>query len=426
VHITDVAHFIDEGSCLDQEAYQRATSVYFPDAVYPMFPPLLSNGILSLNPREERLTLTVEMAFDSDGNKQSDLFYESVICSDERMTYTAVHEILEGKSDTLLTRYAECVPYFKEMKTLALLLRKKRLARGSLDFDLPAPDIVTDITGEVVDILKEGRTLAHQIIEEFMLAANEAVAEKMAPFPFVYRVHAAPDPERIFEFNELLRSFGLSLPTKERLSPKTLSAVLEQARDRPEEKLIHETLLRSMKKACYSETNRGHFGLASPIYTHFTSPVRRYPDLVVHRLLKRNLASKNKTEEQTPLEARLPEITRHCSARERVAIEAEREVIKRKTIRFMEGKIGETYTGRISGVTSFGFFVLLDSFFVEGLVHLKTLGNDNYVYDERHHRHTGRRTGQVFQLGDLVRIRVSSASLYDLELRFGLESQAPA
>ncbi len=442
VHITDVSHFIREGSSLDREAYLRATSVYFPDAVYPMFPPKLSNGILSLNPKKDRLTLTAEMEFDAEGNQIDYKLYESVIESNERMTYTAVREILEDKTEALMERYASLIASFKTMKELALLLRKKRLMRGSLDFDLPEPEIILSLTGEIMDVLKGERNIAHQMIEEFMLAANETVARHMQrrSLPFLYRVHDPPDPKKIAEFNELIAVFGLALP-KTKMVPKHLSDVLEQVRGRSEEKLFNETLLRSMKQACYSEKNKGHFGLASETYTHFTSPVRRYPDLMVHRLLKEallldvslaRLLPHSRVSDRSPRSdcwgkwaEQLPEIARHTSERGRVADEVEREVVKRKKVRFMEGKVGKTYRGWISGVTSFGFFVELKAFFVEGLVHIKTLGDDYYLYDERHHRFVGRETKRIFQLGDPIEIRVERASLEHLELHFSPTEKFP-
>ena len=428
VHITDVSHYIQRDSELDREAYARATSVYFPDAVYPMFPPKLSNGILSLNPKQDRLTLTAEMAFDADGNSVGDKRYESVIHSDERMTYTAVAEILNKKTEGLLKKYAPLIDSFETMKTLAMLLRKKRLSRGSLDFDLPEPQIVISLTGEVTDILKTERNIAHQIIEEFMLAANETVASHLTRLnvPSLYRVHDAPDDKKIESFGALVAAFGFPMPKAKKLHPKLLGEILAQFRGRPEEKLINESLLRSMKQARYSEINTGHFGLASDEYTHFTSPVRRYPDMIVHRILKQTFRAALKDNEKqgnVPCESwgqALPEIARHTSERERVADEAERDVIKRKKIRFMEDKVGKTYSGLISGVTSFGFFVELTPFFVEGLVHLKTMEDDYYLYDEIHHKLVGQRLKRVFQLGEPVDVLVDQANLDILEIRLSL------
>ncbi len=415
-----MSHFIREGTALDREAYQRATSVYFPDAVYPMLPSKLSNGVLSLNPRVDRLTLTAEMVFDAEGNQIDYKLYESVIQSNERMTYTAVRDILEAPTETLMERYASLIISFKTMRELALLLRKKRLTRGSLDLDLPEPDIVLDITGEIKNILKSERNIAHKMIEEFMLIANETVARHITALelPFLYRVHDSPDPDKIIELNELVTAFGLKFP-KTKITSKHLADILEQVRGRPEEKLLNETILRSMKQACYSEKNKGHFGLASETYTHFTSPVRRYPDLIVHRILKEVLAGVT-TASPCKWSERLPEIARHTSSLGRMADEIEREVVKRKKIRFMEGKVGKTYQGWISGVTSFGFFVELKAFFVEGLVHIKSLRDDYYLHDERHHCFVGQRTKRRFQLGDLVEIVVARASLENLEMTFSL------
>lgn len=434
VHITDVSHYIQHGTELDRASYARATSVYFPDAVYPMFPPKLSNGILSLNPKVDRLTLTAEMAFDAEGNSVGYKLYESVIHSDERMTYTIVAEILNKKTESLLKgcdpceKYAPLVASFETMKTLANLLRKKRLSRGSLDFDLPEPQIVIALTGEVTDILKTERNIAHQIIEEFMLKANETVASHLTRLniPSLYRVHDAPDDKKIESFCALVAAFGFPMqktktPAKDGpLLPKALGKILEKFRGRPEEKLINESLLRSMKQARYSEINTGHFGLASDEYTHFTSPVRRYPDMIVHRILKQTFRAPLTNHEKKQWEQALPEIARHTSEKERNSVDAERDVIKRKKIRFMEDKVGRTYSGLISGVTSFGFFVELTPFFVEGLVHIKTMEDDYYLYDEIHHKLVGQRLKRVFQLGDPVDVLVDQANLDILEIRLSL------
>jgi len=426
VHITDVSHYIQEGTYLDREAYQRATSVYFPDAVYPMLPAKLSNGILSLNPHEDRLTLTAEMTFNTDGVFVETNLYESVIHSDARMTYTTVAEILNKKTPDLLEKYAPLVASFETVKTLALLLRKKRLSRGSLDFDLPEPQIVISPNGTITNIIKTERNIAHQIIEEFMLAANETVAGHLSRrnIPALYRVHDAPDEKKIESFSALVAGLGFPIPKAKKLSPKILEEILERFRGKPEEKLINESLLRSMKQARYSEINTGHFGLASDEYTHFTSPVRRYPDLIVHRILKQTFHHSLKDVEKTRWSAVLPEIALHTSEQERVSDEAEREVVKRKKIRFMEDKVGKTYSGSISGVTSFGFFVELTPFFVEGLVHIKTLQDDYYLYDEIHHKLVGQRLKRVFRLGDPVDVLVDQANLEILEIRLSLVKKA--
>jgi len=305
-------------------------------------------------------------------------------------------------------------------------LRKKRLSRGSLDFDLPEPQIVISLTGEVTDILKTERNIAHQIIEEFMLKANETVASHLTRLkvPSLYRVHDAPDDKKIESFGALVAAFGFPMQKKKEMHPKLLGEILEKFRGKPEEKLINESLLRSMKQARYSEINTGHFGLASDEYTHFTSPVRRYPDMIVHRILKQSFPNHLPDSEKQLWADALPEIAQHTSERERVSVDAEREVIKRKKIRFMEDKVGKTYSGLISGVTSFGFFVELTPFFVEGLVHIKTLEGDYYLYDEIHHKLVGQRLKRVFQLGDPVDVLVDQANLEILEIRLSLVEKA--
>lgn len=422
VHIADVGHYVSKGSPLDREAYLRATSVYFPDAVLPMFPEKLSNGICSLNPDEDRLTMTAEMEFDDEGHRLKYDLYESVIRSDERMTYTAVRQILVDKEPSVIERYKALLPQFGWMLELAMTLRRNRLNRGSLDFDLPEPAIILSLTGETIDILREERNVAHQIIEEFMLSANETVAHHMTALelPFLYRIHDPPSPARILEFYELLKGFGLVFLKTEKLHAKALSEILDRVKGRPEERLINQILLRSMKQAKYSAENHGHFGLASEEYTHFTSPIRRYPDLVVHRLLKNTLNRTMTRKEQDAWSALLPEIAKHTSEQERVAMEAERDVIQRKKVNFMIDKVGEKYEGFISGVAAYGFFVELKSFFVEGLVHVSTLHDDYYIYEERQHALIGEHHKKTFRLGDPVEVRVERVDLVNWQIDFGL------
>lgn len=422
VHIADVSHYVPVGSALDREAYQRATSVYFPDAVLPMFPEKLSNGICSLNPKEDRLTMTAEMIFDADGRRVDYKLYDSVIQSDERMTYTAVRQILVDRDEKVRARYAGLIPQFEMMERLAMQLRKNRLARGSLDFDLPEPEIILDLTGETIDIIRSERNVAHQIIEEFMLAANETVAEHMTALevPFLYRIHDPPTPTRIFEFNELLKTFGLVLRDLEKIRPKSLSNILEVVKGRPEERLIHQILLRSLKQAKYSADNHGHFGLASEEYTHFTSPIRRYPDLVVHRLLRKVLHKHLSPDEQEEWARRLPEIGKHTSERERLSMEAEREVIQRKKVKFMSDKVGEIYNGFISGVAAYGLFVELDTYFVEGLIHVSNLHDDYYIFDEKQHALIGEHHRRTFRLGDPIQVRVDRVDLENWQIDFRL------
>ncbi|MBI3803758.1 MAG: ribonuclease R [Nitrospirae bacterium] len=422
VHIADVSHYVPEGSALDREAYERGTSVYFPDAVLPMFPEKLSNGICSLNPKEDRLTMTAEMVFDEAGRRIDYKLYDSVIRSDERMTYTAVRQILTDRDETVRKRYAGLLPQFEMMERLAMQLRKNRLARGSLDFDLPEPEIILDLTGETIDIIRSERNVAHQLIEEFMLAANETVAGHMTRLevPFLYRIHDPPTPTRIFEFNELLKTFGLVLHDLEKPRPRSLSDILDVVKGRPEERLIHQILLRSLKQAKYSAENHGHFGLASEEYTHFTSPIRRYPDLIVHRLLKKVIHHRMSQEEQEAWAERLPEIGKQTSERERQAMEAEREVIQRKKVKFMSDKVGETYDGFISGVAAYGLFIELGTYFVEGLIHVSNLHDDYYIYDERQHALIGEHHRRTFRLGDPIQVRVERVDLENWQIDFGL------
>ncbi|MEO2054015.1 MAG: ribonuclease R [Nitrospira sp.] len=422
VHIADVAHYIPQETALDREAYQRGTSVYFPDTVVPMFPEKISNGICSLKPKEDRLTLTAEMEFDAAGNQVGERLYESVIRSDERMTYTAVARICEDRDRETRLRYAALLPQFDGMLSLAMQLRKNRLSRGSLDFDLPEPEIILNLTGETIDIIREERNVAHQIIEAFMLAANETVAGYLTDrnIPLLYRIHETPDPDRISDFNELIKVFGYTPRKLERIQPKELSEILEEVKGKPEERLIHQVLLRTMKQARYSAENKGHFGLASEVYAHFTSPIRRYPDLVVHRLLKRVMKAPMQAVEKEAWNVRLVEIAQHTSRRERIAVEAERDVIQRKKVKFMADKVGEFYPGFISGVAPYGFFVELEDFFVEGLVHVSALHDDYYHYDEGRHCFIGAKRRRQFRLGDPVRICVEKVDLENLQIDFSV------
>ncbi len=422
VHIADVAHYIPQETALDREAYQRGTSVYFPDTVVPMFPEKLSNGICSLKPDEDRLTLTAEMEFDSAGKQVGERLYESVIRSNERMTYTAVARICADDDGETRLRYAALLPQFDGMLALAMQLRKNRLSRGSLDFDLPEPEIILNLTGETINIIREERNVAHQIIEAFMLAANETVAGYLTDrdIPILYRIHETPDPDRISDFNDLIKVFGYTPRKRERLQPKDLSEILEEVKGKPEERLIHQVLLRTMKQARYSAENRGHFGLASEVYAHFTSPIRRYPDLVVHRILKRVLKASIKVAEKETWNARLVEIALQTSRRERIAVDAERDVIQRKKVKFMADKVGEIYPGFISGIAPYGFFVELEGFFVEGLVHVSALHDDYYHYDESRHTFIGAKRRRQFRLGDPVRICVEKVDLENLQIDFSV------
>ncbi len=411
VSIADVSHYVKEGSHLDAEAYERGTSVYFPDRCIPMLPEALSNGICSLNPKVDRLTFTAEMEFDGRGHVVNKRFYESAIKSAERMTYTKVKKLIEGEDAELARQYAHILEDIRVMAELAEKLTILRVEAGSIDFDLPEPQIIIDIEGKVEDIVRSERNVAHRLIEEFMLAANKAVAGEFESrgLPFLYRVHDEPDPESIADFTEFIHGFGLHYRPEG--GPKSFQKVLKMVEGKPEEKLINHVLLRSMKQAVYSEENIGHFGLAFDTYTHFTSPIRRYPDLVVHRLLKLLVHGRYKKEEKERMEAELPAIASHTSARERKAMEAEREIVDLKKAQFMKDKVGETFDGFISGVTSFGLFVEMKEYFVEGLVHISNIPDDYYTFDEKRHSLIGGNTKRVFRLGDGARVTITRVDL---------------
>ena len=426
VHIADVGHYVKEGLILDQEAYQRATSVYLPDRAIPMLPTALSNGICSLNPKVDRLTVTCEMDISTSGEILEYDIYESIINSNERMTYTAVRQILVDKDPVQRTRYAALLKEFELMEELMKLLQQKRAKRGSIDFDLPEPEIVLDLQGRMTDVIRAERNMAHQIIEEFMLAANETVAghieDKEAPF--IYRVHEEPAEEKLTDLIDFLATLGISLPAVKKLRPLHLQKALAKAKGTPEETLINTVLLRTMKQARYSEENAGHFGLAAETYTHFTSPIRRYPDLIVHRILKADMKEKLKDEAYlTRLEEYLPDAAKHCSHRERIAMEAERDVVAMLKIEFMKDKLGEVYEGIITGVLQFGFFVQLREYFVEGLVHVSTLADDYYHYIEKLHCLRGERRKRTYRIGDRIKVRVDRVDPARKRMDFSLAEE---
>lgn len=432
VHIADVGHYVPWDSPLDQEARRRGTSVYFPDQVVPMFPERLSNGICSLNPKVDRLTVTAEMVFDADGQRIEYEIYESVIRSHERMTYTAVKEILEDRNPETRRTYHELLDDFEAMEELCRRLMAVRAGDGSIDFDLPEPQIILDLQGRTTDIIREERNIAHRVIEEFMLAANRTVAEHLTGIkaPMIYRIHETPDPEKIQDFIQFIGSFGLGFGSSKtgskpgKVRPKAFQSVLEQAKGRPEERLVNHVLLRSMKQAKYSTENVGHFGLAFDYYTHFTSPIRRYPDLVVHRLLKewmRNREFQDSRRER--LERLLPQIALSSSERERAAMEAEREVVDLKKLRFLADKEGMELFGFITGVTAFGFFVELEEMYVEGLVHISSIPDDYYFYEEKQHRLIGRHHKRIFRLADRVEVRVEKVDLIRRRADFRLAGE---
>jgi ribonuclease R len=418
VSISDVSHYAGEETALDNEAYLRGTSVYFPDRAIPMFPPELSNEICCLRPRLDRLTLTAELRYDGEGERREVRFYPSVIRSNERLTYTWVRKILVDREMELREKFSPLLPSLDLMADLCRKLRRKRIERGAMDFDLPEPEVILNLQGEAEDIVRAERSLAHQIIEEFMIAANEAVARFMEEkgVPFIYRIHEPPKQEAMDEFRRFISHFGYKISKEPGHSPKEIQKVLSGVKGRPEERVVNEILLRSMKWAKYSAKNLGHFGLASDGYTHFTSPIRRYPDLMVHRFLKKVLSG----EAMRIQEEVLANKAAHLSNRERVAMEAEREILDRYRVRFMKDKIGEEFEGVISGVTAFGFFVELKDIFVEGLVRVTSLHDDYYQYHEKKYCLVGERTRKTFGIGDEVRVRVDRVDVERRHIDFGM------
>jgi ribonuclease R len=417
VSIADVSNYVTPGSALDRDAYLRGTSVYFPDRCIPMLPERLSNGICSLNPQVDRLTMTAEMLFDKSGAMLESSFYPSVIRSTARLTYTLVRQIIVDSDPEITDKHRPLAPMLLEMKELALILMAMRRGRGSIDFDLPEPEIIIGLTGQTEGIIRAERNLAHQLIEQFMLAANEAVAAGITDrgIPFLYRIHENPDPAKLINFQEFVYGFGYEFPLKdERVDPADLQRLLDQAEGKPEERMVNYALLRCMKQARYAAENLGHFGLASPCYCHFTSPIRRYPDLVVHRILKAALAldlqkgGKRAARELALATLRLGEVAEHTSKRERVAMEAERDIVELKKVQYMQKHLGEEFAGCISGVTAFGLFVELDELFVEGLIHISTLDDDLYTHLEKQHSLVGRRQKRVFRIGDRLRVTIAA------------------
>ena len=425
VSISDVSHYVKERSPLDEEAFLRGTSVYFPDRAIPMFPPELSNELCCLQPKLDRLTLTVELRYDRDGEKRETRFYPSVICSNERLTYTIVKRILVNEDAELRDKFRSLLPSLEWMTDLSQRLRQRRIERGTLDFDLPEPEVILNLQGETKEIIRAERNLAHQIIEEFMIAANEAVAHFLeeSGSPSIYRIHEPPGREAIDEFRRFVSHLGYKIRKESDHSPKELQKVLLEVKGRPEEKVVNNILLRSMKWAKYSAKNLGHFGLASDAYTHFTSPIRRYPDLMIHRILKRILSKRDGRISEvvdSTLREELAKKADHLSRRERVAMEAEREILDRYRIRFMRDKVGDVFEGVISGVTAFGFFVEMKDIFVEGLVRVTSLHDDYYQYHENRYCLIGERTHKTFRIGDEVKVRVDRVDVERRHIDFGL------
>ena len=410
VHIADVSNYVQEHSALDTEALKRGTSVYLVDRVIPMLPHALSNGICSLNQGEERLALSCIMTVNPKGEIIDHTITESVICVNRRMTYTNVKKILADHDPEVMAEYEPLVPMFEKMAELAAILRKKRMKRGSIDFDFPETKVILDKNGNPVDIRPYDRNVATKLIEDFMLAANETVAAEYywRELPFVYRTHEQPDSEKIQKLSTFINNFGYSLHIRsDEVHPKELQKLLEKIDGTSEEPLISRLTLRSMKQARYTVENTGHFGLAADCYCHFTSPIRRYPDLQIHRIIKDSLRGRLGEKRIGHYTQILPEVAKHASEMERRADEAERETIKLKKVQYMENHIGETFAGVISGVAEYGFFVELENT-VEGLVRVTSLTDDFYQYYEETYELVGEATNRRFKLGQQVRVTVDN------------------
>jgi ribonuclease R len=425
VSIADVSHYVKRGSLVDQEAYLRGTSVYFPSRVLPMLPERLSNDLCSLVPAKDRYTFTAVMEFDHTGKCFGKAFMKSIIRSRHRLTYTLVKQMLIDQDAAVRREYADIVDSIDLMGELALLLEKRRMKRGSIGFEIPEAEVLMGDDNTITDIVRAERNQAHKLIEEFMLAANEAVAETLADADWgtLYRIHEKPDPIKVADFGRFAQSLGLSLPRLSS-SPEWFGKVLAATAGTPLEYIISNLLLRTMQQARYSPDNVGHFGLAAQFYTHFTSPIRRYPDLMVHRALADFLKSAGKGGSRNKGgQITLPEAGQFLSKRERIAVDAEREVLDRFKVHFMADKTGEVYEGIIAGVSSFGLFIELLGIFANGGVALTSLVDDYYELEESRHRYVGRRTGKIYQLGDLVRVRLESVEKRRRRLNFVIETR---
>ncbi|OFV90630.1 MAG: ribonuclease R [Acidobacteria bacterium RIFCSPLOWO2_12_FULL_65_11] len=423
VHIADVSHYVQEGSALDREAYERATSVYFPERAVHMFPSELATGLCSLNPHVDRLVQSCLMEIDRQGRVIRHEVHDGVINSNERMTYTAVNGILTDRDPDLMTQYVSLVPMFDLMHELFQILHDARRRRGSIDFDLNEAEVVVDEGGVVEAIIALRRNVAHRLIEEFMLLANETVASHLDAegAPALYRIHEEPDILKVEKFEEFISGFGYSLAAPlTALRPRHFQKLVERVHGKPEEKPIAFLMLRTMQKARYAAENLGHFGLAASSYTHFTSPIRRYPDLVVHRALRALRHGSLTDEMREEWTDELPEVARHTSEMERRADEAERELLQWKKVKFMADKVGDEFEGYITGVAAFGLFVELVEHFVEGLVHVSTMADDYYRFVEGAHLLRGENTKKVYRLGDKVTIQVVRVNLDVRQIDLGL------
>lgn len=422
VHIADVSNYVQENSALDWEALKRGTSVYLVDRVIPMLPPRLSNGICSLNQGVDRLSLSCLMTIDNKGNVVDYQIAETVIRVDRRMTYTSVKKILEDHDESECREYEELVPMFEQMAELASILRRKRHARGSIDFDFPESRIILDEEGKPVEVKPYERNVATKIIEDFMLIANETVAQHFfwLELPFVYRTHDNPDSEKIMKLSTFLNNYGYHIKmSQDEIHPKEIQKLLDKIEGTPEEMLINRLTLRSLKRAKYTTECSGHFGLACKYYCHFTSPIRRYPDLQIHRIIKEQLRGRLQGKRIEHYQSKLPEVAKHSSETERRADEAERETDKLKKVEYMANHIGEIYEGVISGITSWGIYVELPST-VEGMIHVSKLPGDYFYYDENSYEMIGQDTGKKYVLGEQIKIRVDGVERFTGTIDFSV------
>ncbi|QSX06246.1 ribonuclease R [Sedimentibacter sp. zth1] len=421
VHIADVTHYVKENSKIDKEALKRATSIYLADKVIPMLPKELSNGVCSLNPNEDKLTLSCEMIIDTKGKVVDYQIFESIIKTKFRMNYTDVSNIIENDDEELKVKYKEILTMIDDMKELSYILKTKRENRGCIDFDFDETKLIVDKDGKITDVTKYERRTSNRIIEEFMLAANETIAENYywLNIPFVYRIHEEPDEEKMMEFSKFIFNFGYTLKGSQEVHPRELQQLLAKVSGKKEETVINTMMLRSLKKARYANECAEHFGLAATYYCHFTSPIRRYPDLQIHRIIKAQLNNKISLTDNANLMERCALVADQSSKQERYADEIERDTNKIRIAEFMADKVGEEYEGVISGVTGFGIFVELDNT-VEGLVHISNLDDDYYIYDANNKVLNGRVSHKTYKIGDVVKVRLDRVSIPNAEIDFAI------
>ena len=422
VHIADVSHYVQENTLLDKEALLRGTSIYMLNRVIPMLPRELSNGICSLNEGQDRYTLSVSMELDNKGKIISSEVYKGIINVTRRMSYKDVQAILDNSNEEIATKYKDYIADFKLMEELAKILKEKRITKGYLNLDIPESKIILDQDGYAIDVCKYETTFANEIIEQFMLAANETIAEKFywLKAPFIYRVHEEPDIEKVNELNKLLFNFGYKIHVKEgKIYPAEFSKILKEVEGKPEEKIVSNMILRTLKVAVYDSENKGHFGIASKYYCHFTSPIRRYPDLFIHRIISKYLKNDyTMSEKQIEFYNKVAESdAKQSSDREKIATQVERDSVDIKKAEYMSKKIGEQYEGIISGVTQFGVFVELENT-VEGLIRFENLGDEYYEYDADHKILIGERTKETFKIGDKINIEVIDANKQEKRISF--------